>query len=52
MTDDVRREVLPIPDPQWVGLTTYDAKDPDTTFPPINASPAAGGRAERPRHPA
>jgi arylsulfatase A-like enzyme len=35
MTDDVRREVLPIPDPQWVGLTTYDAKDPDTTFPPI-----------------
>ena len=35
MTDDVRREVLPIPDPQWVGLTTYDARDPDTTFPPI-----------------
>jgi len=30
MTDDVRREVLPIPDPQWVGLTTYDAKDPET----------------------
>jgi arylsulfatase A-like enzyme len=36
MTDEVRREVLPIPDPQWVGLTTYDAKDPDTTFPPIH----------------
>ena len=35
MGADVRREVLPIPDPQWVGLTTYDAKDPDTTFPPI-----------------
>jgi arylsulfatase A-like enzyme len=35
MTDDVRREVLPIPDPQWVGLTTYDAKDPETKFPPI-----------------
>jgi arylsulfatase len=33
--DDVPREHLPIPDPQWVGLTTYDAKDPDTTFPPI-----------------
>ena len=43
MTDDVRREVLPIPDPQWVGVTTYDAKDPDTTFPPINPiRPPAG----------
>jgi arylsulfatase A-like enzyme len=43
MTDDVRREVLPIPDPQWVGLTTYDAKDPDTVFPPINpVRPPAG----------
>ena len=43
MTDDVRREVLPIPDPQWVGVTTYDAKDPDTTFPPINpVRPPAG----------
>ncbi|NEW38109.1 sulfatase-like hydrolase/transferase [Nocardia cyriacigeorgica] len=30
-----RREVLPIPDRQHLGLTTYDAKDPDTTFPPI-----------------
>jgi arylsulfatase len=29
------REVLPIPDPQWVGLTTFDAKDPETRFPPI-----------------
>jgi arylsulfatase len=29
------RSVLPIPDPQHVGLTTYDAKDPDTAFPPI-----------------
>ena len=43
MTDDVRREVLPIPDPQWVGLTTYDARDPDTTFPPIHpVRPPAG----------
>ena len=31
----VRRDILPIPDPQHVGLTTYDAKDPDTTYPPI-----------------
>jgi arylsulfatase A-like enzyme len=30
-----KREVLPIPDPQHVGVTTYDAKDPDTSFPPI-----------------
>ncbi len=29
------REHLPIPDPHWVGVTTYDAKDPDTVFPPI-----------------
>jgi arylsulfatase len=31
----VKRDVLPIPDPQYVGVTTYDAKDPDTVFPPI-----------------
>jgi arylsulfatase A-like enzyme len=29
------REVLPIPDPKHVGLTTYDAKDPNTKYPPI-----------------
>ena len=29
------RQVLPIPDQAHVGLTTYDAKDPDTSFPPI-----------------
>src|SRR5262245_4803185 len=29
------RDVLPIPDIEPVGLTTYDAKDPDTTYPPI-----------------
>ena len=33
--DPQRRQNLPIPDPQWVGVTTYDAKDPDTKFPPI-----------------
>jgi arylsulfatase len=33
--DTLDRSHLPIPDPQWVGLTTYDAKDPDTRFPPI-----------------
>ena len=29
------RQLLPIPDRQHVGVTTYDAKDPDTSFPPI-----------------
>jgi arylsulfatase A-like enzyme len=32
---DIQRSILPIPDAQHVGLTTYDAKDPDTKFPPI-----------------
>ena len=35
MSDRIARDILPIPDRQHVGLTTYDAKDPDTTFPPI-----------------
>ncbi len=29
------RAMLPIPDVPRTGLTTYDAKDPDTSFPPI-----------------
>ena len=29
------RTMLPIPDRPSLGLTTYDAKDPDTSFPPI-----------------
>ncbi len=33
--DKVQRTILPIPDRQHVGVTTYDAKDPDTKFPPI-----------------
>jgi arylsulfatase len=33
--DPLQREVLPIPDRKPVTLTTYDAKDPDTKFPPI-----------------
>ena len=33
--NDLSRSILPIPDVVHVGLTTYDAKDPDTTFPPI-----------------
>jgi arylsulfatase A-like enzyme len=33
--NELQRGVLPIPDKQHVGLTTYDAKDPDTSYPPI-----------------
>jgi len=33
--DAIQRTILPIPDRGYVGLTTYDAKDPDTKFPPI-----------------
>jgi arylsulfatase A-like enzyme len=32
---DQSRAVLPIPDRPHIGLTTYDAKDPETEFPPI-----------------
>ena len=31
----LNRSVLPIPDPKHVGPTTYDAKDPNTQYPPI-----------------
>jgi arylsulfatase A-like enzyme len=32
---DLQRDVLPIPDKAYEGPVTYDAKDPDTSFPPI-----------------
>jgi arylsulfatase A-like enzyme len=32
-----QREVLPIPSRPGGGLTTFDARDPDTSFPPITA---------------
>jgi arylsulfatase len=32
---EISRDVLPIPDGQFVGVTTYDAKDPNTKYPPI-----------------
>ncbi len=35
VNDTRMRDVLPIPDVTPVGLTTYDAKDPDTKYPPI-----------------
>ena len=37
------RHILPVPDIPPVGLTTYDAKDPDTSYPPIEPlRPPAG----------
>jgi arylsulfatase len=37
------RAVLPIPDVTPVGVTTYDARDPDTSYPPIRpVRPPAG----------
>jgi arylsulfatase A-like enzyme len=33
--DHRQRAVLPIPDREHVGLTTFDAKSPETSFPPI-----------------
>lgn len=43
MPDEIQREILPIPDRPHTGLVTYDAKDPDTKFPPIEPlRPPAG----------
>jgi arylsulfatase A-like enzyme len=33
--EKMHRTILPIPDQPHVGLTTFDAKDPDTHYPPI-----------------
>jgi arylsulfatase len=39
----VARDILPIPDSQHVGVTTFDARDPATKYPPIKAlRPPAG----------
>jgi arylsulfatase len=41
--DKTYRTVLPIPERAHIGLTTYDAKDPDTSFPPLEPlRPPAG----------
>ncbi|HEX4770472.1 MAG TPA: arylsulfatase [Bryobacteraceae bacterium] len=41
--DNIQRTILPIPDQPHVGLTTYDAKDPDTNYPRIRElRPPAG----------
>jgi arylsulfatase len=38
------RTMLPIPDRPSPGLTTYDAKDPDTSYPPIEPCSARWAR--------
>ena len=35
MAREIQRSVLPIPDQPSFGLVTYDARDPDTKFPPV-----------------
>src|SRR5690242_15343597 len=43
MRGDLARTNLPIPDRPRPGLVTYDARDPDTSFPPIEPlRPPAG----------
>jgi arylsulfatase A-like enzyme len=34
-SDEVQRSTLPIPDLAYTGTVTYDATDPDTSYPPI-----------------
>ena len=39
----IQRQILPIPDQTHFGLSTYDAKNPDTNYPPIrDLRPPAG----------
>src|SRR6266699_356326 len=41
--DTQMRTILPIPEQSYTGLVTYDAKDPDAKFPPIEPlRPPAG----------
>ena len=47
--DKVQRSILPIPDKQHIGVTTYDAKDPDTSI-RRSIAPATERRAKRARH--
>ena len=43
LSDEVQRDVLPIPDRPYEGELPFDAKDPDATFPAIEAlHPPAG----------
>ena len=46
-TKELQRSVLPIPDLVHFGLTTYDAKDPDTKYPPIRELRPPDGQERR-----
>ena len=43
MGNESSRAILPIPDRPYAGVTTYDAKNPDTSFPPIEPLRAPDG---------
>jgi arylsulfatase len=43
--DAIPRHMLPIPDVTPITLTTFDAKDPDTKYPPIRQLRPPHGRA-------
>ena len=45
------REHLPIPDPKHIGLTTYDAKDPEYKVSTDQGAATARRRAQRPDRP-
>ena len=49
--DKKHRSHLPIPTPERTGLITYDAKDPDTKFPPIEQLRPPKGAPNVLRHP-
>jgi hypothetical protein len=40
---ELRREVLPIPDAKYVGVTPFEATDPDASYPPITPLRPPGG---------
>ena len=46
-----QREVLPIPDRPYAGFVAYDAKDPNSKFPPIEPLRPPQGRSERTHRP-
>jgi hypothetical protein len=41
---NLQRSILPIPDQKHVGLTTFQAADPDTSYPPVHS--ACNGRVK------
>ena len=46
MSSEIQRSILPIPDQVQPALTTFDAKDPDTKYPPIRPiHPPAGAES-------